>query len=158
MRWRDVEAGVWIIPPETAKNGREHRVPLPRPAIAILRVLPRLKGNDYVFPGRRGPMTGWSKRLPAVYAATATGGMAPWTPHDLRRTFRSGLAALGVDHVVAELMLAHVVPGGTLAPLYNRAERWLERVEAAERWAAHVDGLVSGGGDVVPLRRSARHG
>ena len=51
-----------------------------------------------MFQGRDGkPLTGWSKRLRPVYEATAAVRMAPWTPHDLRRTMRTGLSTLAVD-------------------------------------------------------------
>lgn len=158
MRWQDLdlEAAVWTIPAEITKSGRPHRVPLPREVVAILAELPVTTGP--VFAGRGGAvMSGWSKRLAPVYVVTEAAGLPAWSLHDLRRTFRSGLAALGVDHVVAELMLGHTVPGGTLMPLYHRAELWPERVEAASRWARHVIGIVTGSdGEVVPLR-SARH-
>jgi integrase len=154
-RWQDLDlaGGAWTLPPEATKSGRALRVPLPPEAVAILEGLPRTS-SPLVFPGRGGvPMSGWSKRLAPVYERTRGAGLAEWTPHDLRRTFRSGLATLGVDHTVAELMLGHVVPGGTLAPIYDRAERWPERVEAARRWAEHVSGLVD---KMVPLPRRAR--
>ena len=38
-------------------------------------------------------MSGWTNRLAPVQAAS---GLAPWTLHDLRRTVRSGYAALGI--------------------------------------------------------------
>jgi integrase len=151
-RWQDIDlrAGVWTIPAEATKSGRAHKVPLPPEAVALLEAMPKTT-SPLVFPGRGGTtMSGWSKRLAPVYARTREAGLAEWTMHDLRRSFRSGLAALGVEHTVAELMLGHVVPGGTLAPIYDRAERWPERVEAARRWGKHVTALVE---TVVPLRR-----
>ena len=56
--------------------------------------------------------------------------------HDVRRTFRSGLAELGVEEVIAERMINH-----TPAPLlriYDRSDQWDKRVAAAEVWDAHV--------------------
>jgi integrase len=158
MSWCDVdlEAGVWILPPEITKSGRPHKIPLPPQAVAILRGLPRLAKSDLVFPGRHGrAMTGWSKRLPAIYEATAAAGMAPWTPHDCRRTMRTGLGQLGVDRVVAELLLDHAV-SDELAKIYDRGEYWHLRTEAAARWGAHVLGLIGGGSAAVPIRRGAQ--
>jgi integrase len=155
MSWRDInlEASVWIVPPEITKSGRPHKIPLPPQAVAVLRSLPRLAKSDLVFPGRYGRvMTGWSKRLPPIYKATAAAGMAPWTPHDCRRTMRTGLGQLGVDRVVAELLLDHAV-SDELAKIYDRGEYWHLRVEASARWAAHVLGIVEGeSGAVLPLR------
>src|SRR5262249_30534266 len=53
-RWSEVKEGTWIIPPERAKNGREHRVPLSQEAVELLANLPRIVGSEYVFPAPRG--------------------------------------------------------------------------------------------------------
>lgn len=138
--WPDLprQHNVWIVPPETTKSGRPHYIPLPTQAVAILRTHPRLNKSDLVFPGRKGkPMTGWSKRLPDVYAATNREGLTHWTPHDLRRTMRTGLGRLGVDRIIAELLLDHAI-SDDLAKIYDRGSYWPHRVEATQRWADHV--------------------
>jgi integrase len=157
MKWADVDlvAGEWWIPAPVTKSGRAHRVPLPPQAVAILRSAPGRDRSGLVFPGRKGkPMTGWSKRLPPVYKATAKAGMAPWAPHDLRRTMRTGLGNLSVEPVVAELLLNHAI-SDELKAIYDRAEYWQPRVEAAARWADHVTGAVAAADKVVPLRAGA---
>jgi integrase len=151
MRWSDVDlkAGVWTVPAEVTKSGREHRVPLPPQAVAILKSLPRMARSKLVFPGRHGKaMAGWSKRLPPVYERTTAAGMALWTPHDLRRTMRSGLGRLGVDRVIAELLLNHAI-SDELTAIYDREEYRIQRAEAAARWADHVTGLIEGADKVV---------
>lgn len=154
MRWSDIDGDVWIIPAEVTKSGREHGVPLPRQAVAILDGLPRLKSSGFAFPGRHGrTMTGWNTRLRPIYEQTAACGMPPWTPHDLRRSMRTGLGRLGVDPVISELLLNHAV-SDELTAIYDRGEYWQQRVDAAARWADHVVGTVEGGGMVVPLRRA----
>lgn len=156
MRWRDLdlEAGIWQIDAEITKSARAHRVPLPKQAVAILAGLPRTT-SEYVFPGRHGrAMAGWSKRLPSVYRRTAKAGMKPWAPHDLRRTMRTGLGALGVEPVISELLLNHAV-SDDLAKLYDRGEYWKQRADAAQQWADHVLGAVQRGVDnVVRLERA----
>lgn len=56
-RWReiDLDAAVWTVPGERMKAGREHRVPLSAPALAVLRTMqPLSRGlGSPVFPGRR---------------------------------------------------------------------------------------------------------
>jgi integrase len=107
--------------------------------------------SKLVFPGRGGGvMSGWEKRVAPVREAS---GLAHWTLHDLRRTFRSGLSALGIDYAVRELMLNHLV-GGDLDQRYDRDPRWHGRIEAAERWAQHVLGVMGAqaGANVVPLQ------
>jgi integrase len=155
LAWSDVdlEAKVWTVPPEITKSGRPHKIPLPRPAVTILRSHKRAARCDLVFPGRHNqPMTGWSKRLPAVYKLTRAAGMAHWTLHDLRRTVRTGLGRLGVDRVVAELLIDHAI-SNELAAIYDRGDYWHLRVEAAERWARQVMGAIEAAENKVrPLR------
>jgi integrase len=151
MRWQnvDLDAALWRIPAAHAKTGKAHVVPLPGLVRDIIARCPRLAENEHVFAGRGGAaMSGWSKRLPRLIAAA---GIAPFTLHDCRRTFRSGLSRLGVAYDVAELMLAH--RREDLTQRYDRADLWPQRVEAAERWATHVAGLLADRGNVAPLRK-----
>jgi integrase len=138
MRWADLdlEAAVWSIPAEATKSGRAHRVPLPPPVLAVLAELPRL--DALVFPGRgRRPISGFTKRLAAVQAAAEAEGIARFTLHDLRRTYRTGLGRLGVAPHIAELLVNHAL-SDDLAARYDMGDHWPARVEAAERWAKHV--------------------
>ena len=52
----DLEKALWTIPAGRMKAGREHRVPLTREAVALLRALPRMEGSPYVFFAPRGGM------------------------------------------------------------------------------------------------------
>jgi integrase len=67
----------------------------------------------------------------------------PWRLHDLRRTFVTGLAELGIRPDVIELAVNHIsgLRGG-IAGVYNRSELLPERRAALERWATHVQELV----------------
>jgi integrase len=140
MRWADIDPAenAWTIPAAISKSGRAHAVPLPAPVMEIIRISGRIR-SPFVFPGRGArPMSGWSKRIRPIREAA---GLEHWTMHDLRRTFRSGLSALGVDYAVRELMLNHVV-GGDLDQRYDRDPRWGRRVAAAGDWAEHVMRIV----------------
>ncbi len=50
----DLDKALWVIPADGMKMSREHRVPLSYAAVALLQALPRLDGNDLVFPAARG--------------------------------------------------------------------------------------------------------
>jgi integrase len=50
----DLKAAVWTVPGNRMKMGREHRVPLSPPVIALLNGLPRMVGTDLLFPAPRG--------------------------------------------------------------------------------------------------------
>ncbi|MCR5258470.1 MAG: tyrosine-type recombinase/integrase, partial [Desulfovibrio sp.] len=57
--WKEIDfdAAVWIIPPERMKRGREHRVPLSRQALELLREQKAVAGDrdsPWVFPSPRG--------------------------------------------------------------------------------------------------------
>jgi hypothetical protein len=69
--------------------------------------------------------------------------------HDLRKTFRSHLARLGVADRVAEAMLNHA-PNDKLLGTYDKFDRMEERIEAAQRWAAEIAPALAG-----PPRRAA---
>lgn len=70
-------------------------------------------------------------------------GIAHWTLHDLRRTFSSNMAALGVPQVVVEKLLNHV-SGGTQSPIaqvYNRHAYMDEMREAILQWETYLNTL-----------------
>jgi integrase len=62
-----------------------------------------------------------------------------FTLHDLRRTARTHLEAIGVAPHVAERCLNHSVRG--LVGVYNRYDYLDERRSALESWANFIDGL-----------------
>ena len=76
-------------------------------------------------------------------AKTALDKLAPvvdYTLHDLRRTFATGLAKLGVIGPTIERCLNHTVPG--VAGIYNRYEYAPEMAAAWKLWADHVTSIV----------------
>jgi integrase len=140
MRWEDIDLsrGVWTIPGGVAKNGREHSVPLPQQVVSIISHQNKFATTEYVFSGRGGvPLSGWSKRQDALVEASGV----DFNLHDLRKTFRSGLSRLGVDQVLAEMMLNH--KRDDLVEIYDREPRLAERREAAQRWAEHVTTIIA---------------
>lgn len=62
-----------------------------------------------------------------------------FTPHDLRRTFASRIADLGVAPHVIEKLLNHRMTG--VMAVYNRAEYWPERIAAQRMWGRHLGAL-----------------
>jgi integrase len=57
---------------------------------------------------------------------------AGYTPHDLRRTFVTRLADLGVAPHVVEKLVNHKMPG--MMAVYNHADYWPERNAAQRLW------------------------
>jgi len=74
-----------------------------------------------------------------------------FTPHDLRSTARSHLAAMGVDIIVAERCLNHSLGG--LVGVYDQHDYLKERRKALDEWAAFILACEAGRTwNVVPLR------
>lgn len=157
MRWDEMseDGATWTLPGERTKNHRPHVVPIPPLARAVLAGVRRIEGAKLVFTNDgRTQIGSWSKvklRLDAAMQPTAQ-----WVIHDLRRSFVTGLAELGVRPDVIELAVNHAGGSrGGIAGVYNRSELMAERRAALERWANHVEGLVAGRpADVVPLARA----
>ena len=157
MTWReiDLDAKLWTLPAARAKNGREHKIPLSDLAVEILRSLPWIADSRFVFSlFGRGPITAFvltKQRLDALMPTET----APWTLHDLRRTFASGCARLGVAVHVVEAALNH--RSGSIkgvAAVYNRYSYDTEKRAALSAWARHVETIVTGAPDnVITLRR-----
>jgi integrase len=128
------------IPGARAKNGVAHLVPLSSPAEAILRVAPHIEGNDFVFPGLRGPFNGFSKAKEALDKAS---GVKKWRLHDLRRTLATGLQKLGVRLEVTEAVLNHVSGSRAgIVGVYQRHDWADEKRAALNAWGAHLAAIV----------------
>jgi hypothetical protein len=68
----------------------------------------------------------------------------PWRLHDLRRTVATGMADLGIEPHHIEAVLNHF--GGHragIAGVYNRSGYERAVASALQRWADHVEHLVS---------------
>lgn len=63
-----------------------------------------------------------------------------WTPHDLRRTFATRVAGLGIAPHVVEKLLNHSL-GGVMA-VYNRHEYTEERITATKAWAEELNRIT----------------
>jgi integrase len=94
---------------------RDHQVPMTHLVRFWLRKRPELMPRDHRV------LSHALRRLKADY-----------TPHDLRRTYASRLADLGVAPHVIEKLLDHKMVG--VMAVYNRAEYWPERIAAQRLW------------------------
>jgi integrase len=140
----------WHLPAARSKNGLANIVPLSGAAQAILKALPRIRGDFLLTTTGQGPIRGFSRAKDRLDAAIAglNGGqpLQPWTFHDLRRTAASGMARLGTDPHVVEAVLNH--RSGTIsgvAAIYNRYQYLNEKRAALKAWAAHVEAIIGEG-------------
>lgn len=126
----DLRQGIWTVPGERMKAGREHRVPLSPEAQRLLEQLPRIAGSDLVFPAARGG------QLSDVTLSAALRRMGvDAVPHGFRSTFRDWVAeCTRHSSDVAEMALAHSV-GNKVEAAYRRGDLFAKRRTLAEDWA-----------------------
>lgn len=138
-RWSelDLENGIWTIPPERMKAGRQHRSPLSDRALVLLREMPRFQGEDFVFPGsrRNNPLSDMS--LSAVLKRM---GRKDITVHGFRSTFRDWAAEVSLHHPnIVEAALAHVVANKVEAA-YRRGDLLEKRRLLMQEWSDWCSG------------------
>ncbi|EAA6039954.1 site-specific integrase [Salmonella enterica subsp. diarizonae] len=126
----DLAAKTWIIPAERMKASKEHRVPLSDAAVALLRMLPRFKDNNLVFPAPRGGQLS-DMSLTAVLKRM---GRSDLTQHGFRSTFREWAGeTTSYQREVIEHALAHQLADKAEAA-YQRGTLWPKRVALMDDW------------------------
>ncbi|MCB1616111.1 MAG: tyrosine-type recombinase/integrase [Pseudomonadales bacterium] len=156
--WRDIDLdnGTWHL--RDSKNASQRYVQLSMQAIEFLKQL-RLVTDIYLFPSSKTRLpiqqkslteTKWHLKNPEKVRNRMRykkqqlwlDSIEDWSPHDLRRTVRTGLSRLGCPSEVAEAVLGHSRKGieGTydLHGYESECRKWLQK------WADHLDALCIG--------------
>jgi integrase len=137
-KWPEVniEEGVWTVPGDRTKSGRDHRIPLPARAIEILEQARHLStGDGWIFPGSKsgkplsdGTFLKAARRLTAVTLTT----------HGFRSSFRDWAAErTNFSREICEAALSHVIKDKTEAA-YLRTQFLEQRRPLMETWARFV--------------------
>ena len=141
--WRefDFKGKTWTIPDAHAKAGKGHVVPLSGWAIEEFQKLKVMAdGSRYVLPSAEKTAPIDPKYITRSVARCLKRfkkyGIADFTPHDLRRTGRTGLARLGVKVEIAERVLNHARE--RMEATYDVHDYIEEKREALERWSQHL--------------------
>lgn len=133
--------GIWIIPAEHAKNGRQHTIHLSRYAIEQVQRIVEISTaqSEWLFPSRldasrhtdtksltkmlrdrqKPNVEALQHRAATTDELVLSGGQ--WTPHDLRRTAATLMGEAGVAFEVVERCLNHVEQN-KVARTYQRQE------------------------------------
>jgi integrase len=152
-RWSeiDLDARVWTIPAARMKAGREHRVPLSAPAMAILTKLNDIRVSDPVFPGMRPNQPLSPSAMELTMRRMKIKGA---TVHGFRSSFRDWAGnETHFQREVAEAALAHVI-GNAVEQAYRRSDALEKRRQLMSAWAAYCE-PSSADEKVTPLRRKA---
>lgn len=143
MRWTEIDepTALWRIPAGRMKMRREHVVPLPRQALAILGDLRAMFGSgDFVMPAVGKPRSPLSENAfnGALRRLGYTG--EEMTAHGFRASASTLLHELGHDTLVIEAQLSHE-DQDKVRGVYNRAAYLSQRREMMQAWADYLDTL-----------------
>lgn len=147
----DLPGRIWTVPAERMKAGKEHRVPLSDEAVKLLEALPRIVGNDYVFPAPRGGQLS-DMALTAVLRRMERGGL---TQHGFRSTFRDWAGeTTAYPREVCEHALAHKLANGVEAA-YQRGDLLAKRARLMADWARYCGTVQGNAENVVAMKKGA---
>jgi integrase len=151
----DLDAAVWTLAAARMKAGKEHRVPLSRRAVELLKAQAekRPDGVDLVFPaGDKNDELSDATLLAVIKRMNKrreAEGLPLWTdpvqegrpvePHGFRSTFRVWARVNKYADDAAEAALAHGEENETVAA-YKRGDHFDERVPMMAAWAKFCTG------------------
>lgn len=154
--WRefDLERAIWSIPAAKMKMRRDHRIPLPRQAVAILRELHAITGrSEPVFPGIVSAKRPISENTLNVALRRMGFGADEMTSHGFRATASTILNETKLFSADAIEVQQSRKDSNAVRRIYALGDYFEERVAMAAWWADYLDTLRKGA-DVVPMRRA----
>lgn len=154
----DLDNATWFLPAARTKTQKAVDIPLPTQAVELIRMLISLSSSSYLFPvmarhSDNTPAHMGKDTLNAALNKAVRPLMAkvdPFTVHDLRRTTRTHLAALGVQSHIAERCLNHFK--SDVEAVYDRHAYFDERKVALQGLANHLQALERGADNVVGIK------
>lgn len=132
----DFEAKTWRIPADKMKRRLAFDVPLPPAAISLLKAIPRLPSNPWVFPGD-------GDKSPVMHANAMRNilhgmGHSEITRHGFRSSFRNWSSeCTNHPREVCEMVLAHDERKAT-ERAYHHSDYLEKRRVLMTEWAAYV--------------------
>jgi integrase len=159
MHQDEIKGRLWTIPASRrGKTDTPHTVYLTDTTLQIIadareeltRLQARRKApaSGYVFeasPGKAIGNAALSRAVERAHEALGAKLIEPWgrwTPHDLRRTMRTGLSACKVRPDISELTIGHTKRG--IVAVYDQHAFDDERRRALEAWESRLTAIVEG--------------
>lgn len=159
MHLEEIDGTVWTIPAaRRGKTDTSHTVYLTATALDVIEAakaeLARLKARRTVkptghifeaWPGKPVNNAALARAVDRMAGALRAKDVQPWgrwTPHDLRRTMRTGLSACRIRPDIAEMVIGHTKKG--IVATYDRHGFDSERRAALEAWEARLVQIVAG--------------
>ncbi len=152
-RWAefDLDAAMWIIPPERMKMRTEHRVPLSTQALDVLRTMQTFSGaRELVFPSPYYPSKPLSENT-FNSALARMGYKNTATAHGFRAMFSTIANECGWNPDVIERQLAHK-EANEIRAAYHRSTYLKDRDKLMQWWGDYLDGRKAGNVVKMPQR------
>ncbi|MSQ87465.1 MAG: site-specific integrase [Alphaproteobacteria bacterium] len=152
-RWDEIDEdkALWVIPANRIKAGKEHRIPLSAPALAIIKQLAKSKESEFVFRGKKGKTLTINVMMDVLKRMERN----DITVHGFRSTFRDWAAeSTNYPRDVAEMALAHTI-GDKVEAAYRRGDLMEKRRRMMDDWAKFC-GTVTKAGNVVAINKKGR--
>ena len=131
-RWSewDFSSWIWTVPKEHSKTREKIVRSIPMDIRTWLEELKRETGKTGLLLGEERTRQAVSLKGRRLYKDFHHN--EPWTLHDLRRTFSTGLNNMGIPPHIVELLLGHALPG--VMAIYNRSLYLPEKLDALNKW------------------------
>jgi integrase len=130
----DFDTATWTISAGKMKMSRDHCVPLPKQAIALLKAMLPITGHhDHIFVHRSNP----AKPISTNYANTVieqAGLTGLQSPHGFRHLFSTEMNSRGYNSDWIERQLAHA-DSNAIRDIYNHATYLEQRRPMMQEWA-----------------------
>ena len=153
-KWEEIDlvSNVWTIPPERMKAGEQHRVPLCKRAVQILKLMQAQAQNEYVFPSHSIAKNTHMSSGSCLVAMKKMDSFKGYTPHGLRSTFRDWASeTTSFANETLELALAHAIKNKAEAA-YRRQDQLEKRVKLMHIWQQHVESKPLEG-KIIPIQK-----
>ena len=153
-RWSewDLTSWIWTVPKEHSKTREKIVRSIPEGIRPWLKELKRETGKTGFLLGSERTRQSVSLKGRRFYKEFHHN--EPWTLHDLRRTFSTGLNNIGIAPHIVELLLGHALPG--VMAIYNKSLYIPEKLFALNTWFDRLE-LISGDHDNVVLLNLNKH-
>jgi len=139
--WREIDfkEKVWTIPKSHEKTGHEHRVPLSKGAIKLLKSIPKIRGCDLIFPNPAGyvlsdaPLSKMMRELRSRGEINYEG-----VPHGCRAAFRTWAAdKTSYSDEIRKAASGHSI-GDAVKTAYQRGDLLEKRRHLMEDWSDYL--------------------
>lgn len=148
---------VWRLTDSRVRTDKAIDIHLSPQALAVLDAAFMLNSPEgYVFSGKEGGMVSkmtTARAMARLSARLKEQGIDPVRPHDLRRTFRTVLARIGIAPHIAQRCINHA-DASPLDAVYNAHDYRPQMIEAWDKAGAHIAALLEGGAEVILMKKS----